>query len=480
MVFLLMLLLTNNISYAASQLILFTDKTEGTLGRPIRAELYGISLTTKITNINLNGLSKEFGVVPDYVINDTTDKRWPNQSIQILKLKLYPRKTGEILIPAVSTKYAKSKNKRININKGQTGIPQLSLSTNNPFQREQIIALFTISSPDSTSRLSIKQNMEITGFESTPLQFKRIKKPNGSYQLQIGWTLSALQSGSLKLEFPPVEYSVSGVSRKQFYLPQQTIKIKALPSYLPPTIPVGNINIQSHFSQNGILQPDNISYWNIKLSGKQNNAYSLPAILKQIKSNNNVKFLPVNSERITKTTTERSISSVTHSIPFKAQASGLLKLPEIQLQYFDPLSEKIKTKNLQAKSIIVLSLFWKSLILIIMFISLSYLLWQSYKLWKKHHLAKTRRNIAIQILQKYTTITDIRKSIHLVAESEYWSENLTIRQWGDLWRTKYKVNDDFNELINQLNFCIYRAKDNCNINKLNQQLLLLIKNRINL
>ena len=475
-----MLLLTNNISYATAQLILFTDKTEGTLGRPIRAELYGISLNTKITDINLQALSKDFGVITDYVTTNTTDKRWPNQPIQILKLKLYPRKAGKIIIPALTANHVISKNKQIYIKNEQTGVPLLSLSKVKPFQREQIVALINISSPDSTSRLTIKQNMDSADFESRPLHFKRIKKQNGSYQLQIGWTLSALKSGSLNLEFPPVEYSVSGILRKKFYLPKQTINVKVLPSYLPPTIPVGNISFKSRFSHTGILQPGTISYWNIELSGKQNNAYRLPAILKQIKSDSNVKFLPVNSERTTNSTYKNTISSVTHSIPFKANSSGLLKLPELHLQYFDPISEKIKTKLLQTENIIVLNLFLKSLILIIIFISLGYLLWQGYTLWQKYYLAKIKRNLAIQILQTNTSIKAIQKSIHLIAEAEYWSDNLTINQWGDLWGRKYKVNDNFTGLINHLNVCVYSVNDKNNINKVKQQLLESITNRIKL
>jgi len=64
LIVLVLTLLSSNICLASAsasastkltypQLILITDKEESELGRPIRAELYGISLKTKIANIKL-------------------------------------------------------------------------------------------------------------------------------------------------------------------------------------------------------------------------------------------------------------------------------------------------------------------------------------------------------------------------------------------------------------------------------------------
>ena len=475
--FMFLLTLISNISFSAQQIIIFTDKSESTIGRPIRVDIYGISLNEKISDIKLNQLSKNFGVVTDYVINETSDERWPNKTIQILKLKLYPRKVGTIIIPRISSNNTHSAEKTLTIKKGEMGLPELTLSTSEPYERQQIIAQFSIISNNSTSRLSLKKDMNIRGFESQPLPFKRTKIKEGIYHLQIGIALSALRNGLLTLELPPVEYSVSGVSRKQFYFPTKQINLKRLPLYLPPTIPVGNVKIQSNLSSTKLLKSDSIYYWNIELSGALNNAYQLPAILRQIKSNNYIKFLPVDSKRSKTKTSSSLISIVHHSIPFKVFDSGALELPEIQLQYFDHATGKIEGIVYYADDVLVLSNFWRSILGFFIIITLGYIMKIAYKKWQQFKFSKCKREQALHILKEENNDKRLRESIRLFAESEYWPKNITISHWGNLWSGKYQTNNDFEEFIKQLTLCFYNTKNDYYSNKLNSEFINLIKNR---
>lgn len=472
----------NNICYSSAnninseQLVLFTDKSESILGRPIRADLYGIDLKSNISDINLAVLNENFGVIIDYVINDTSDKRWPNKKIQVLKFKLYPRQTGSVRIPEISTKNVSSREKIILVTKGKTSSPLMILSKNTHYEQQQFILHVKVLSADSTSRLSIDKKPVIEGFSSMPLPFERSKNKEGMYVLKIGWALSALKRGELKLKLPPVEYSVSGVSRKKFFLPSKRINIKALPLYLPPTIPIGKISIQSELSKNGLLQSDSISYWNIKLTGNLNNSYKLPPILRQVKSNSQIKFLPVNSTRSIKTTNNSLTSIVNHSIPFKALNSGFLTFPEIQLQYFDPVNGKINTLIHKAKGTFVLSLLWLSLLDIILGLFLIYLLLAVYKKWQKFKFSKLKREQALKLLQENNSLK-IRESIRLLSEAEYWPKNLTLTQWSKCWVNRYQTNNNFNHLINTLSKYFYGSCDSYNSKNVSNQLLELINNR---
>ena len=459
------------------QLFLFTDKSESILGRPIRAELYGVSLNTKITNIKLNKLNDNFGVVIDYAINDTSDKRWPDKSIQTLKFKLYPRQTGDLVIPGLSINSAQSKKKIVHVKEGKTGSPKINYSTTAAYERQQIIAHITVTSPDSTSRLSIKDKTEIHGFESTPLTFKRTKNKNGTYLLQIGWALSAIKSGTLKLEFPPIDYSVSGVSRKQYYLPVKRINIKPLPSYLPPTIPIGKVTIKSQSVTTNILRTNSLSYWNIIINGAVNNAHKLPPVLRQIKSNKQIKFLPVNSKRYSNATESTLLSTATHSIPFKSLKSGFLTLPEVKIQYFDPEDGKLKTITHHSNNIFVLSVIWRGVFGIAIILILFYITKISFKKWQRYKYSRCKRAQAIQKLQD-NNIKGIRESIILLAEAEYWPKNITIRQWAKLWGNKYQVNKNFEEFITMLSDYFYAANSNHKSNELSLQLLNLVRNRM--
>lgn len=476
----LLILLFNNTCLAGKnidnpQLILFIDKSESILGRPIRAELYGVSLKTKITDVKLNILNNDFGVVVDYVINDTSDKRWPGKSIQILKLKLYPRQIGKLIIPELSINSAQSKKKIIHVKQGKNSVPEITFSIISPYERQQLIIRVAIISTESSARLSVKGQTNIEGFESTPLNFKRSKHTDGRYLLQIGWALSAIKSGVFKLKIPPITYSVSGVSRKQFYLPVKILNIKALPSYLPPTIPVGKVTITSEVINTNILQTNSLSYWNLIINGALNNAYNLPPVLRKIKSNKQVKFLTVNSERNTKATDSTLFSTVKHSIPFKAMQSGFLALPEINIQYFDPNDAKLKTIIHHSEDVFVLSVIWRIFFSLAIIFILFYSGKKLYEVWQRHMYSQNKRAHAIDKLRENKGIKGIRESINLIAEAEYWPKNTTISQWAILWKNKYQVSNNFDEFISMLSAGLYGS--NTKITELSKEFLKLVENR---
>ena len=353
-----------------------------------------------------------------------------------------------------------------------------TLSTQSAYNREQIIVHVSVLSSEANSRLAIKEGQAITGIDSTPLHFKRFKNDNGTYRLQIGWAISAFKSGVLMLNFPPIEYSISGVSRKQFYLPIKKIKVKPLPIYLPATIPVGKITIQSNFLPKYLLQTDSYSYWDIKISGQINNTYRLPPILRQIKSSKQVHFLPSNTVRSVNVTENNLVSTAHYSIPFKPLKSGVLTLPEIQIQYFNPENGKIITFTQQIKSAFVLNLFWLSLMIILSGLLLIVIFIKGRDRWQQLKFSKQKRNQAINLLLQNKGIEPIRKATQLVAEAERWPTNMTVSQWAGFWQDNYKVDNDFENLINQLSSLFYSSEKNIDLEKISQRMLALVNNRI--
>jgi hypothetical protein len=171
------------------------------------------------------------------------------------------------------------------------------------------------------------------------------------------------------------------------------------------------------------------------------------------------------------------ISTVNHSIPFKALESGFLKLPEIKLQYFDPISGKIKTVISPTKDVFVLSFLWRIVLIVFILLILIYALNISYKKWQRFEFSKMKRAHAIQTLAEDNNIKGVRESIRLLAEAEYWSKNITLSQWGVYWKNKYKVDKGFEILISTLSTYFYSSKESGNSNKLSSELLALIKNR---
>lgn len=474
----LLLILISYSAQAIPQLKMYSDKVKTELGRPLRVELAGIDLNNKLTGINLKSLNKHFGVVTDYYIADANDPRWPNNTVQILHLKLYPRKTGQLTIPALRINRIQSKPIDIKSHKGKTSIPKVRFSSDSPYIRQQFIIMVNILSTESTSRLSISKDDNVSGFESQPLAFKRSKQKDGQYLLQTGWALTALKSGTQQLQLPPVEYSVSGVSRKRFFLPSTILKVKPLPNYLPPTIPVAKVRIKSQLKQRYFLSSDAIYYWQLTLKGQLNNSYRLPPVLRQIKNNNEMRFLPINSQRSVNRTDKSFSSQVSHSIPFKPTASGVLSLPQIRLQYFDPESGTIKSVIHQADNVFVLNLFWKIFTGALALLFLAWLFIQAQKKWQRVQFSKLKYQQAITLLTEQENAQAIRESLKLIAEAEYWKTNLTITQWCQLWKDKYKTDSEFNLSCAQLSSLCYQQQSNNIAPNVSKRLLNLIVKKV--
>ena len=444
---------------ASPQLLLLSDKTESELGRPIRVELIAVSIKEKLSEIDLEPLTKHFGVITDYFTADTRDSRWPKQTIQVLNLKLYPRQAGNLIIPGLSLGKFTSNEEIVKASTGENGTPQIKLSANTPFERQQFTVQVTIQSSQLSARLSISDNEQIKGFESSPLSFKRTKQKNGLYLLQIGWALSALNKNIQRFELPAIEYSVSGVLRKKYYLPVQNVKINQLPAYLPPTIPVGKVLLSSKLSNTGLLKTDSIIYWHLQLKGNLSNSYQLPPVLRQIKSNNTIKFFPVNSKRSQITSEENLTSTVTHIIPLKVLTSGVIKLPEINTQYFDPANGKLVKTTLATTSVFALSIFWQTLVFILLFSAIAYLFKVLHRKWSRYYLSKQLRELAIQVLQNNSETSDIRTALKLIAKAEYWPENMSLTQWRESWSKKYKTDNTFNQLMDKISQACYSKAD---------------------
>lgn len=449
----------STLCFASPQLILLTDKKETEIGRPIRVEIVAVSLENKLSKIDLTSINNHFGIVTDYATDETQDARWPGETIQTLNLKLYPRQTGNLVIPVLKLGKYISKEKRIQINSGKFGKPQITISSNSPYTREQFTLHVTLFANELSTRLSVNNDENIPSFDNIPLKFKREKQSDGRYRLQTGWVLSALNNGMQNLQLPAIELSVSGVSRRKYYFPVQQINVKKLPSYLPPTIPVGKIDIQSKLSKSGLLKTDSVIYWQLQLKGKLINSYQLPPVLRQIKSNNRVKYFPATSKRMQDITERNLISSVTHSIPLKLLKSGFTELPKIKTQYFDPESGKIVNVSRTTTTKFSLNLYLQTLILLILLLAAGYLFKVLFKIWKLYHYSRQQRNLAIQLLQNSVMFSDIRDALKLISRSECWPNNLSLTQWQENWSKKYATDLTFRQLFNEISLACYSNED---------------------
>jgi len=171
--------------------------------------------------------------------------------VQVLQLRLHPRKTGVLQLPPLKLGAAQSRATDINIRppviKNSAIKLDWQLSTLSPWQREAVLLRVQLHTRDYAAhiKLDLPNNPQ---FLSRVLKTERHVLADGSYRFDAGWIFYPMDSGLLELDLPAVRYQIAGSDRRQFYLPLQKLQVKPLPNYLPPTLPVGKLDVQSEIA----------------------------------------------------------------------------------------------------------------------------------------------------------------------------------------------------------------------------------------
>ncbi len=466
---------------AAPQILLILDKTEIQLGHHIDAELYGINLEEKLINIDLRELEKKFGVIIEETTEETEDPRWPDQPVQLIQLKLYPRQVGTLTIPILSLAGIQSKSQPILVkpgihrsHSGDINIKRdITISSTQAWERQQVVIEMKVTTTDTFVSLR-SEEPKIPGFEvfSLPEKTEIIQRNGTEYTvLHIGWALFSLSAGQYNIDIPPIEYRKSGQTLRTYFLPQQDLNIKALPPYIPPTMPVGKISIASALKSDKLILPDTLNYWDIELTGRKVSPNWMPPVLRQINSNPEIRFFPTNTQRKQTAIKGTLQSQVLHHIPFKPVVSGRLNLPTLRVQYFDPDSGRIITTTHQPQNVVVLGMFWRvfigSLVCLL-------LLWTGKSLYDKFCFIRKRSHLrqnAVGLIEKANTIIDIRKAMCILARAEGWPTNMTLRNWALHWRSHFNVNNDFDILMKQLSKASYSQEHSIDLDRFRAELL---------
>ena len=465
-------------SLAEPSLQVQLKNSSGELGRPVYLKIIGQGLKTDLSLLSLQSLNRNFFLDTkdldtelvvdnitknnDYGAQETTAVRR-----QTLSLKLYPRQTGELLIYPFSIDNISSKQHKLVISEPSTRGEKISfswsLSSSEAWQREQIILSLKVTTPEQYASIKLEKQ-SVNGFEITPLPVDR-RWEKGSHGwnsvIRAGWSLLPLKTGKAVIDLPAIEYHLNGVTRRVFYLPELKLNIRPLPSYLPPTIAVGKIIIESSVKPAGMLNTNELAYWNISIESKSLTPYWLPPVLRQIKSSNNIQFFPAASKRSIQPDSKGTNARVSHSIPFKALNNGFTELPEISIQYFDPKAHRLRSVVHQAEKPIATGSGLRILLMLALLLLLIYMLKILYRYVHRRIQYKVQRKHALMRIQLAETKEDVLAGLRLVGKAEGWPENISLSDWLQRLQAKYRTGAQMEKSIQLISaYCYGRIDEN--------------------
>ncbi|MFW2440338.1 MAG: hypothetical protein ACN4GR_13310 [Arenicellales bacterium] len=451
-------------------------------GRPVYLKIIAEDLKADLSLLQLDALSAQFAIdsrdFDSEIIQQTEEvqeqQAKENESAaitrQILRLKMYPRQTGKLLIPVFTLEKISSGEKELTIidasSKGTNILLDSKLSSTEVWQREQLLVSLTLSTAEEFATIK-PGDMPIDGIEITVLPVKRVWTENengGTSTITAGWSLLPLRSGISEIELPPIEYHLNGVVRRVFHLPKVKLKVRPLPSYLPPTIPVGKVAIHSSISSGGLaskrlLYTDDLAYWNISIESKSLTPYWLPPILRQIQSSDNIQFFPATSHRSMQPDNKGVHGRVNHTVPFKPLVNGFINLPSIKVQYFDPATGKLETLVHPAESPFSAGLISRLLAALLLAVIILTLLRVLFRHLHSRIRYRRQHRQAIERIRQANTSQDIVAGIRLAGEAEGLPVNLSLTDWLAHWEKKYQSSPELDQTIKSLALLHYGSKN---------------------
>ena len=442
-------------------------------GRPVYLKIIAEGLKADLSLLQLDPLSAQFAIdsrdfeseiiQQNKEVQQQQNKEKGSAAItrQILRLKMYPRQTGKLLIPAFTLDKISSDEKELTIidasNKGTNILLDSNLSSTEVWQREQILVSLTLSTAEEFATIK-PGDMPVDGIEITALPVKRLWTENengGKSTITAGWSLLPLRPGSSEIKLPPIEYHLSGVVRRVFHLPKVKLKVRPLPSYLPPTIPVGKIDIHSSIKAEnstsaGLLYTDDLAYWNISIESKSLTPYWLPPILRQIQSSDSIQFFPATSHRSMQPDNMGVHGRVNHTIPFKPLENGFTNLPSLKIQYFDPATGRLETLVHPAEKPFSAGIISRLLAVLLLAVIILTLLIAIFRHLRKQIRYRKLHQQAMERIRLANTPRDVVTGLRLAGVAEGWPANLSLTDWLTRWKKKYQSDPELDQTLESL------------------------------
>lgn len=374
-----------------SKLSLDISKTDKQWGEFLNATLRYRGVES-LDNINLQSW-QQFVAITHY--DEYQKKDQSGREIQIKKLRLHPRYTGKFQLPplqlagattapvSISISDAQVKNHRIKLESG--------ISTLSPWQRQAVKIKVLLETSDFTARLNL-ESIKQPGIISRILPPVKTEQPNGQFLFEGGWVIYPVQGGFHSLDLPAVEYRLSGSSRRKFYLPLLELSVKPLPAYLPPTLPIGELRVNSEIT----AAASGENQWVVDVRSDALMPYGVPGLDGQLAA--------LNHHDINEISIQNSFSpghqnhSIYH-VPLPDWLSPIGQPLKIKLRYFDPDSRRlVEVEKMLPRQLNMPAWAWDLLMIILLLMVgvLTWILmpgikqyWQNLKLRKQLKLASS-------------------------------------------------------------------------------------------
>lgn len=470
----ILLLLISSFIHADSSLRIITNNTKLEIGKPLYITITANNINKNLTSINIESLEEIFGL---YVI-ESSSKSNQNNKTQELKIALYPHNTGKMEIPPVTLGKYSSTPVTVTVlpareNK-QTLSFDTSISSTSIWQRQQILVKTSVLTHSKFAKIKL-DDFTSKGFESYKLESSREDLGNGMYRLTAGWAIYPLIAGIQNIHFPAINYHLKGKVQRKFIPKNIRFSVRALPSYIPPLMPIGKIAINSHISS-GSTDINKSHTLSVEISTHTVLPSTLPNLPQNYILNKEILTGEVVSNVVTTHKNNILRKSIHHKLPISFNTSGLYHLPELTFKYFDTDSGKIVSSISKPLRTLVLATWLKLILIIILFVIVTRFIFISAKRIRESLQLRQKRIHVIKSTLIAKSPHELHQLLNEYAQTYNWRGNMTLRSWLASWEKS--ENSSANSVLDKLSNACYSGKKYKNMQStLNEDIFILLSRK---
>lgn len=367
------------------------------LGEPVTLVVEGEQLAKSIAKIDWSAFTQ------DFVIDDV------NQGSNLLRVRLYPLKTGQFKIQGQTARAIQIPETILNVEEN----PDVKVGWTSPpavlYSQQQAIWQADVEVANPAFLVEIQSREGQVNQDVAVHLFK--DDFMASYEMP-----TVFEKQTLTLDSPVIEVKNTTNRRWKFFDYPQEVQLQVLPSFLPVSVAVGQLEWEieplDRFYQNGGL-----NYWQWQLKGHGLTADYVKAVayqlVSQLQHSEQISWLS-ESMSVEQTFDEYGmLSQLQVQVPYRMNQPGLVTFPELVLRAFNPMTGKIEQQVFNPSMALVLpawivwALQWMTLLLVLFSLFMVLFLikqaWYNLKLVKAIRQAQTPQEIwfAMQAWQNH-------------------------------------------------------------------------------
>lgn len=213
------------------------DTPSAELGTPVTLWLHYLG-PADLDNLDTSPWQDDFEIARGYAQRQG--------DMQRLRLRLTPRRTGQLPLPPLRLGGAQSLTGSIRVDAaleaGERLHPHWSVTPSQAWQGQQLRAELTLEMAPGNAHLS-STPPRAPGFAIQALPPRQQPLADGRVRHRLIWLLRPRQAGEQRIEAPMLRYVVDGVPRRRFHFPATRLPVRPLPAYVTPNVPVGDLRL---------------------------------------------------------------------------------------------------------------------------------------------------------------------------------------------------------------------------------------------